>query len=186
MAEEHTEREVKLAYDSPTEARQAVVAAGAVPLRPRRLQNDCLLDRDLKPLGDRMCTLRFRLDGDLAYFTFKGTPQLGTTKVREELETLVDDGKTLLKILERLGFRVWFSYQKYREEFRQGSLVIAVDESPIGTFIELEGNEEDILAMTTNLGRCQTDFLLDSYLALFRQHCAETGSSAVNMLFDEL
>ena len=104
------EREIKLPYDSPAAARRAVVEAGATPLRARRLQDDRLLDRETEPLGDRQCTLRVRVDGERAYVTFKGAPALGRTKVREELETTVGDGALLLRLFERLGFRVWFRY----------------------------------------------------------------------------
>ena len=38
------EREIKLRFPNAAEARAAVLAAGATPLRDRRLQNDCLLD----------------------------------------------------------------------------------------------------------------------------------------------
>ena len=178
------EREIKLRYDTPDAARRAVVEAGARPLRARRLQSDCLLDRERDPLADRACTLRVRIDGDAARVTFKGAPKLGTTKVREELETAVGDGEAMLQVLERIGFRVWFRYQKYREEFRRGDLVITVDEAPIGTFVELEGSEPDILAMAADLGREPADFILDSYLALFRAHCAATGASGDHMVFD--
>ena len=40
------EREVKLRFDSPEEARAAILAAGATPLRCRRMQEDALLDAD--------------------------------------------------------------------------------------------------------------------------------------------
>jgi adenylate cyclase class 2 len=178
------EREIKLCYDSPAAARQAVIEAGATPLRERRLQNDCLLDRKTEPLGDNHCTLRVRFDGDCSRVTFKGAPAPGSMKVREEIETTVGDGKLLLQLLERIGFRVWFRYQKYREEFRRGDLVIAVDESPIGTFVELEGDEEDILAMATTLERPVSDFVLDSYRALFLKHRRAQGATATHMLFD--
>lgn len=178
------EREVKLRYDTPAAARRAVTDAGGRPWRERRLQNDCLLDREHEPLADAACTLRVRMDGGAARVTFKGTPRLGTTKVREELETSVGDGELLLQVLERIGFRVWFRYQKYREELRRGELVIAIDETPIGTFVELEGREPDILAMAEALGRRPADFILDSYLALFRAHCAAAGAPAAHMVFD--
>ena len=103
------EREIKLPYDSPGVARRAVVEAGATPLRARRLQNDCLLDRETEPLGDRHCTLRVRIDGDRAYVTFKGAPTLDTMKVRQEIETTVGDGKLLLRLFEQLGFRSGFA-----------------------------------------------------------------------------
>ena len=182
---EQIEREIKLAYDSFAVARRAVVDTGARPFRPRRLQNDFLLDRELTPLSAHLNILRVRLDGDQSYVTFKGEPKLGITKVREELETLVGDARTLLLLFERLGFRIWFRYQKYREEFRHGDLVIAIDECPIGTFIELEGPESAIFTMTAALNRRSTDFILDSYLTLFRQHCLDTGSTTTHMLFNE-
>ena len=178
------EREIKLRYDTPAAARQAVVAAGAQPFRARRLQSDCLLDRQEEPLTDRGCALRVRIDGGAARVTFKGPPTLGTTKVREELETAVDDGELLMQVLDRVGFHVSFRYQKYREEFRRSDLVIAVDEAPIGTFVELEGRESDILAMAAALGRQPADFILDSYPGLFRRHCAATGTSVSHMVFD--
>jgi len=177
------EREIKLPYKTPALARRAVIASGATPLRARRLQNDCLLDREIEPLSNRHCALRIRIDGDQAYLTFKDTPVPGKTKTRKELETTVGDGELLLRLFERLGFRVWFRYQKYREEFSRGDLIIAIDEVPIGTFVELEGSEEDILNTATRLERSSSDFVLDSYLALFLKHRAAKNSTANHMLF---
>lgn len=179
-----TEREVKLRYESPAIARHAVMKAGAIPLRPRRLQNDYLLDREATPLRIHKCALRVRFDGNDSILTFKGPPQPGRTKMREELETSVADGELLLTLFQRLGYHVWFRYQKYREEFRLGNLVITIDESPIGTFVELEGAESEILDMADALGRPASTFVLDSYFALFLEHRKATGSTASHMLFE--
>ena len=46
-------------------------------------------------------------------------------KLREELETVVGDGLLLLRVLDQLGFRVWFRYQKYREEFAHEDVTVA-------------------------------------------------------------
>lgn len=178
------EREVKLRYPGAADARTAILGAGAVSLRPRRLQSDQLLDRDTDPLQHHRCTLRVRVDGDRAFVTFKGAPRPDTMKVREEIETSVGDGVVLVELCQRLGFHVWFRYEKYREEFTRGDLVIALDESPIGTFVELEGSTEDILQMAQDLGRPPTDFLTDSYRALFEQHRTAHGSTAQHMVFD--
>ena len=51
-------------------------------------------------------------------------------KLREELETSIGDGALVLAMLERLGFRVWFRSEKYREEFALADVVIAIDETP--------------------------------------------------------
>ena len=39
-------------------------------------------------------------------------------------ETRVDDGALLLTILETLGYRVWFRYQKYREDYAVGAALV--------------------------------------------------------------
>jgi adenylate cyclase class 2 len=86
-------------------------------------------------------------------------------------------------MLGRLGFRVWFRYEKYREEFSVADLVIAIDETPLGTFVELEGGEEEIAAMARRLGFGPADYLLDSYRGLFARHCQERGIAFTHMLF---
>jgi adenylate cyclase class 2 len=118
--------------------------------------------------------------------TFKGPPQPSTMKLREELETVVGDGALLLQLFERLGFHVWFRYQKYREEFAHGDLIVAIDETPVGTFVEIEGGERGIDQMAGTLGRTQGDYVLESYRSLFVHHCEERGLSSTDMVFDDL
>ena len=56
------EREVKLRFATPDEARAAIIAAGATPLRSRRLQEDALLDTEDESLRRRRCVLRIRTE----------------------------------------------------------------------------------------------------------------------------
>ena len=56
------EREIKLHFNSPDEARAAVLATGATLLRGRRLQEDCLLDSGDGLLRHRTCLLRIRME----------------------------------------------------------------------------------------------------------------------------
>ena len=177
------EREVKLRFDSVEEARAAVIAAGAAPVRGRRLQEDCLLDTPDEMLRRRRSVLRVRMDSGKSLLTFKGPVQPSNMKVREELETVAADGLALLRMLEELGFQVWFRYQKYREEFAGDDIVVAIDETPVGTFVEIEGGAEAIAAMTTALGRTPADYLLDSYRGLYLQHCQTQGIPVADMLF---
>src|SRR5262249_3321145 len=95
--------------------------------------------------------------------TFKGPVQPSTVKLREELETVVADGPVLIGILEELGFRAWFRYEKYREEFALDDVIIAVDETPVGTFVEIEGGDRGIADMAVALGRGPAGYLLASY-----------------------
>jgi adenylate cyclase class 2 len=179
------EREVKLRFASPEDARAAILAAGAAPLRSRRLQEDALLDTEDESLRQRRCVLRIRTEAGKNLLTFKGPVLPGSMKVRDEHETVIGDGEVLQRVLEELGLHVWFRYEKYREEYAAEDVVIAIDETPVGTFVEIEGGEEGILAMTIALGRSPSDFLLDSYRGLFIKHRDEFGLTGANMVFTE-
>ena len=179
------EREVKLSFRDADEARSAILASGAEPLRGRRLQEDYLLDTSDDLLFRRRCVLRVRLECGKTLLTFKGPVQESTMKLREELETIVGDGLLLLRVLEELGFRVWFRYQKYREEFAHEDVIVAVDETPVGTFVEIEGSEQGIHQMAASLARQPVDYVLDSYRGLYIKHCRHQGLPVTHMLFEE-
>jgi adenylate cyclase class 2 len=178
------EREVKLRFDSPDDARRAILAAGATPLRSRRLQEDALLDTEDELLRRRRCVLRVRIESGKSLLTFKGPVQPSTMKVRDEYETIVADGGVLLRVLQELGLHVWFRYEKYREEYAAEEVTIALDETPLGTYVEIEGGERGILTMTEALGRSPADFILDSYRGLFIAYREQNGLTANDMLFD--
>jgi adenylate cyclase class 2 len=177
------EREVKLSFGTADAARAAVIAAGASPLRCRRLQEDALFDTVDESLRARGCALRVRIESGRSLVTFKGPVQAGPMKAREEHETVVGDGEVIACVFDALGLRPWFRYQKYREEFAAENVTIAVDETPVGTFVEIEGGEDAILAMTRALGRTADDFILDSYYSLFRKRREELGLAGRDMVF---
>jgi adenylate cyclase, class 2 len=179
------EREIKLRFESADAARQAVLAIGATVLRARRLQEDALLDTSGGMLRDRGCALRVRADAGRNFLTFKGPVQPSMMKLREELETIVGDAELVTRILEQLGFRVWFRYQKYREEFSHGDVTIAIDETPLGTFIEIEGADSGIHSTADALGRGPDDYVVISYRSLFLTDCEKRGVTPSDMLFPE-
>jgi adenylate cyclase class 2 len=177
------EREIKLRFSSAAEARAAVVAVGAMPVRARRLQSDCLLDTADMMLRRQRSALRVRIESGTSLITFKGPVQPAAIKVREEIETGVGDGSLVIRLLERLGFHPWFRYQKYREEFSIDGCIVAVDETPVGTFVEIEGDERGIAATAGSLGRGPTDYLLQSYHTLYSDDCQRRGVAITHMLF---
>ena len=182
MSAASLEREVKLRFDSVEEARRAVIAAGCTPRLGRRLQADALLDTDDEQLRRRRCVLRVRVENGKSRVTFKGPVQPSMMKVREEDETLVGDGEVLLKIFRELGLHVWFRYEKYREEFSHEDVIVAIDETPVGVFVEIEGSETGITETAAAMGRGPADYILDSYRGLFlqrREACGLTGSDMV-------
>lgn len=178
------EREIKLEFTGADEARAAVIAAGCSPLLGRRLQEDALLDTDDEQLRRRRCVLRVRVENGKSRVTFKGPVQPSAMKVREEQETLIGDGEVLLRVFEELGLHVWFRYEKYREEFSHEDVTVAIDETPVGVFVEIEGGEQGIAAMAEALGRGPSDYIVDSYRSLFLQRREEFGLTGPDMLFD--
>jgi adenylate cyclase class 2 len=165
-------------------ARAAVLAAGATPLLGRRLQEDALLDTEDESLRRRRCVLRVRLENGKSRITFKGPVQPSLMKVRDELETIIGDGVLLLRIFEELGFHIWFRYEKYREEFSHEEVIVAIDETPVGVFVEIEGSEQGISTMARALGRRADDYVLDSYRGLFLKYREQYGIEGTDMVFD--
>jgi adenylate cyclase class 2 len=179
------EREVKLNFPTIEAARAAVEGAGATPLRGRRLQEDCILDTPASTLRSRRAMLRVRVESGKSLLTFKGPVQASTMKLREELETIAGDGAILLRILGELGFVVSFRYQKYREEFAMRDTIVAIDETPVGVFVEIEGSEAGILDAARLLGQAPEAFIVDSYFALYVRDCHRRGVPPGDMVFDQ-
>lgn len=177
------EREIKLRFDSAEEARAKILALGAAPLLGRRLQEDCLFDTDDEKLRRQRSTLRVRSEGGKSLLTYKGPAIPSLIKIRQEYETVVADGEMLNKILEELGLHCWFRYEKYREEFTNDDVVIAVDETPVGVFVEIEGGENAIHETARALGFTPADYITDSYRFLFLQHRNANGIEGPDMVF---
>ncbi|MEO5821575.1 MAG: class IV adenylate cyclase [Vicinamibacteraceae bacterium] len=178
------EREIKLRFESAAAARSALQALGARPLHERRLQDDVLLDSPDSRLQRAGCTLRLRRDGDRAAITWKGPVIAGPMKTREEVETAVGLADDAGRILHSLGFVPRFRYQKFREELSLEGLIVAIDETPIGTFVELEGEEAAITSVAGRLGRGPADYVLASYRSLFLEHRQTRGGHGADMVFD--
>jgi len=111
--------------------------------------------------------IRLRKSGKRATLTFKGAPQKSRSfKVREEFETGVSDAGQLRKVLKAIGLVPSFSYRKHRTVLRQGRLVICLDETPVGDFLELEGKRHEITRFARRLGFGRADFIRADYVEL--------------------
>ncbi len=111
-------------------------------------------------------------------------------KVREEIELQVTDAQALATIFEGLGLRGWFRYEKLRTTFRlpkslrwAKGLLIELDETPIGTFAELEGPPAAIDRVAQALGFSKSDYIVTSYLGLYLQECRQRGEKPGDMVF---
>lgn len=179
-----TETEIKVKLGNVEAFRRQVGALNPVPLSARHFEDNQLLDFPDQRLRHSQCLLRIRFAEGKHYVTHKGPPRPdGLFKTREELETLVDDGEILLQVLEQIGMCVSFRYQKYREEFSVRNVHIAIDETPIGNYVEFEGPGDGIQDLAGELGIAETQYLRSSYYSLYLEHCRENGEAPKFMVF---
>ncbi len=133
------ERELKFPCPDLDGLRERLRSLEAERLAPASFEDNLVLDRH-GSLGAAGCLLRLRSDGSGARLTYKGPATFdGGVKERVEHEIRADDAEALREILESVGFEVVDRYQKYREEWRLGGVVVALDHTPIGDFAEFEG-----------------------------------------------
>lgn len=167
-------------------------------LRPRRIaerkfEDNFVLDLPESKLRDRGLLLRVRNESGKGYLTFKSPGRVSKTfKIREELETECDPAETL-EIFQKLGYKIFFRYQMYRtiyqakaaaeKKVRPAPVNVMIDETPIGNFVELEGDPQGVSQVAESLGYRRRDFIRESYYSLFLVFCRKNERSARDMVF---
>jgi adenylate cyclase class 2 len=165
---ERRETEVKLRLESPDTMRQRLAGLGAALVRERHFEENVLFDNADGSLRGSGTVLRLRKTPHFTVLTFKGPGEVvGGIKTREERETKVESAEVVHAILSNLGYRPVFRYQKYRESWSHRGQEIEVDETPIGCFLEIEGDPEGIAAVASELGYSPSDWVAESYIGLF-------------------
>src|SRR5574337_645584 len=141
------EIEIKLKVEDPRALRKKLKECGFVVVERRHFESNLVFDFRNSHLRNSCSLLRLRNKGNRHILTFKGPPHPSDSyKIRPEIEMEVCDAGTLQYILKSLGLRPIFRYEKYRTIFAErgrrrtaGTPVVALDETPIGPYIELEG-----------------------------------------------
>jgi adenylate cyclase, class 2 len=182
-----TETEVKIPVADESSIPSRFSHAGLTVSVPRLFESNTVYDTDDLSLEASGMLLRLRQVGEKGILTWKGpTSETGQHKNRAELETTVGSIETLSRILEQLGFKPVFRYEKYRTEFRRAGGpdgVVTFDETPIGTFLEIEGPGEWIDRMASELGFTPKDYVVESYGKLYLADCARRGVKPSHMVF---
>ena len=186
------EIEVKLRFD-----RVDAFARAGIKLEvetARHFEDNSLLDTADRKLGEREAILRVRSAGGKGSITYKeragDDAPVSQFKQRVEIETAIDDPESALAMFECLGFHKWFRYQKHRTVYRAtlpggSTLSVMFDETPLGNFVELEGEEEAIAQALELLGVTPDDYILESYLTLQAEYCRRQGKPLDDMIFAE-
>jgi adenylate cyclase class 2 len=189
------EIELKVPITDPATLQARLLDLGFRIDTPRTFEHNTLYDTPSRDLRSRTEILRLRQYGSLWTVTHKRTAtdqnaaESSRYKVRIETETAVTDGASLGTIFEQLGYTPAFTYEKFRTEWShpdEPSAHFVVDETPIGTYAELEGPPSWIDRTVTQLGINPTICMTDSYGKLFLDWKQRTGSPAENLTFAEI
>jgi len=160
---------------------------------PRTHERNVLYDTPARSLRERHQLLRLRTYGDECILTHKRQPANvddSLYKTRIETETRVEECSALATIFAELGYSPVFTYEKFRTEWRfplgSAAAHLVIDETPIGTWAELEGPvewiDETLARLQIDRDRCTTE----SYGKLFLNWKTRSGSPAENLVFDEI
>jgi adenylate cyclase class 2 len=179
-----TEIEVKLRIEDPAAIEARLLTIGASQVQPREFEDNQLYDYPDFALKTRGAMLRLRTKERGGILTYKESPRVeGGAKVRDELEVTVSDGEATATLITKIGLRPLFRYQKYRAVYLHSDLLITIDETPIGNFMELEGEKILIDQMAERLGYKASDYIVKSYLDLYQDHMRARSQPLKDMLF---
>ena len=207
------EIEIKLRIANVSALRRRLNQLGAREVSPRTHESNTLYDTLKKDLALRGQLIRIRIEKPSqakqrqhrpqpaqALLTFKGPPQASPRvrratdrppnnsryKVREEIEIAISDAEQMHRILIALGLRPLFRYEKFRTTYTLPglrNLNIEFDETPIGTFLELEGSPFAIDRAARLLGYARSHYITQTYGDLYIAAGRRGGHQPVDMLF---
>jgi adenylate cyclase class 2 len=179
------EIEVKLPFSSPGDALRLLGKLGARVVQPRTFEDNVVFDLPSASLKATDRLLRLRRVGSRAVLTYKApVAGLHRHKIREETETEVGDPDAMESILHGLGYRPVYRYQKYRSTLELEGLEISVDETPLGCYVELEGEPKAIDRVAIRLGFAPESYVLSTYRQLQEAAAAERGETPGDLVFD--
>jgi adenylate cyclase class 2 len=180
------EQEMKIPVADLTPVCDHVKRQGGRLLTPLTLEDNWVLDDEQGTFRKSGRLLRVRQAGHKGWLTLKepGSFHEGV-KSRVEIETPVESAERVLVILAGLGFRPVRRYQKRREIWALDQIVVALDETPLGSFVEVEGPSERLAAVATDLGLNPHTAVRGTYLDLWTAHRALHPTAPADMVFSE-
>ncbi|MCP4219732.1 MAG: class IV adenylate cyclase [bacterium] len=174
MSNNNLEIEIKLKVRDLPKLREQISALGFRVLEPRSLEFNIVFDTPSKKLKKRKHLLRIRRKDNQNILTVKRPTSYKSAvakqyKIREELEVTFSDFETLKTMISALGFEPVFIYEKYRETLSRENIHLMIDETPIGTYLEIEGEVHEIDDIAAQLGYGTEDYITANYRKLFKK-----------------
>ncbi len=206
------EIEIKLLVPEIAVLRTLLKRLRAREIMPRTYESNTLYDTPRHDLRRRGQLIRIRTEQPASSFekrgpmqnaaallTYKGSSSMRSAtkpgrnskirthfKIKDEAEVAVTGASELAGILRALGLRPTFRYEKFRTTYAlpglQG-LMIELDETPVGTYLELEGPVAAIDRGARLLGYARNDYMTDTYGSLHLAACRRRGQRPGDMLF---
>jgi adenylate cyclase class 2 len=175
------EREIKYIVDdfAPYRVRLARINAAHVS---SFFEDNIIFDNEEETLRKEGKLLRLR-KSDTVTITFKEPVDRTRFKIVEEHEIDVSDFDAAEKIITSLGFHKVFRYQKNREIYTLKGAHILLDETPIGNYIEIEGEEDLIVQLSEQLGFSPNRGTSKNYMELYREYCEQNNLEPSDMVF---
>ncbi len=181
MSDQDIERELKFAEVDHGMLRERLATIEAESQGTPALEDNWLFDSEGR-LSEKHSILRLRVDRNGSHLAFKGPAHFEErTKVRVEYQVAVDDFETTKRILEALGYFPIRRYQKYRENWLLGSVVISLDHTPIGDFVEFEGEGCERVARRSGFDPDRAE--RRDYMRLYEEYLKEHPDAPPDMVF---
>ena len=184
------ETEIKLASGD----LERIRAAGfeLILVEPRHFEDNRLFDTEDKILFHRGAALRIRSAGGKGLITYKGLIREDNgplVKAREEIEAEISDPESVVEILTHLGLLPSFRYQKYRTVYtlkvNEHEVEVMLDETPMGNFIEIEGDTRDVTRIIEAAGFTKDEVVHESYPEIQAARCAARGVPLEDLIFSD-
>ena len=186
--DKHLETEVKLACDDLARIRNAGFELKLK--KPRHFEDNWLLDTSDQSLLKQGAALRVRSVEGKGLVTYKGIVEESADspiKIREEIESETSAPEHMIELFERLGYHRAFRYQKYRTIYSlmldEQELEVTFDETPMGKFIEIEGEKGRVLRVLETAGFSAEESIRLSYPELQAERCKERGVPLEDLVF---
>ncbi len=178
------EIEIKLPVEDLSAVRNRLSGGGGHLHAPWHDEINDLYDDAERKLSQSGRTVRMRRASGRSILTYKGPARFEDgARLREEREVEVSAASEAEAILAGLGLRRTFRYEKRREEWAAEGCIVALDVTPIGSFVEIEGDPAGIRRLVAALGLDASEAIPYSYPELYLRRRKEDPSLPADMTF---
>lgn len=192
----HREIEIKLRIGDAATLLRRLRQMGAQPLG-RVFESNTLYDTPDSDFRSRGRLLRLRIETPApsrlagpgprrSVITAKAPVPGATTsayKEKMEREAAIQIPGRWGRALRRIGLVPGFRYEKFRTAFRLPGLQMALDETPVGVFLEIEGAPRAIDRAAKTLGDTRGGYIRGTYWDLYAEDCRRRRRLPRNMMF---